>query len=273
MRRLILPLLLLVAAPALAQQKPQGNVKPTQPPVVQPKPKITPPPMPVPHVFEEEWFEEALPKPRKKIEIPPPPSVMPLELVRAKKSFRLTDRVIFVVDTSGSMEGLLQQAVASVQLILMSPVDGFQAGLITYSAYAIRWKGKPEHKHDPKEKCGDHCVRQGWASMPSHYPSLMRYLLTCSADGSTDLARAIRVAMRDPCDRLTVALVTDGDVNVKEAEEAYKKGLAWRKEKKLPPVNFMVWGAGDYHREKLKELARIGGGGLWVHGKKRSGPW
>ena len=59
-----------------------------------------------------------------------------------------------------------------------------------------------------------------------------------------------------------------------------KKAQAWRKKNGLGRAGIMVWGAGKKVRKldskgraSLLKIAKAGGGGMWVHGEKRTGPW
>jgi Mg-chelatase subunit ChlD len=238
----VFSVLLLAASVASGQVVPRGSVKP----------------------------DEGLVAPRAA-----PVRAMPLEVVPAKRSFRLTDRVLFVVDVSGSMKAHLAQATASVLMIVQCPLDGFQVGLLTFSGENVRWKGKPKCKHPVPERHGRSCVLPGWASMPADYRPFVSYLNRCSAKGMTLAGPALLRAFQDPDPTLTIVFVSDGEFDLPSTLGAVKAGLAWRKAHKLPPAQIMVWGAGPDAKKsvELHALAKVGGGGLWIHGGKRSGPW
>jgi Mg-chelatase subunit ChlD len=250
-------LLLALSGSAGAQQI-QGSKKP-DPQKVSPKPDTI-----QPQEIPEAPARRAIPK-----RIP-----APLEVMKARKTFRMTNRVLFVVDVSGSMQGQLQEAVENVMLIVQTPVDDLQVGLLTFNHQTVRWKGKPglcEHsgKHSAK------CVRPGWARVPDHYKDFAGYLSSFAASGWTEPCVAIKRALEDPEEVLTIVLVSDGDFVATAACRALVTGQLARKKKKLPMAQVMVWGVGSEAKKNknLLKLAKLAGGGLWVHGGNRSGPW
>ena len=211
--------------------------------------------------------------------LPPPPNVSPEQIVAPSPDFRLSSEVLFVIDVSGSMESELRQAIDSALMILGSPVDDFRAGILAFSGEQIRWAGTPGCR-GPDEfclppGCSRRCVPMGWAEMPTSYREALDWLSALVADGTTNPGAALLLALKEPSETLTVVLVTDGVFHTGLALDAVERGQDWRTNNGLLPAPIMVWGAGAKarDRESLKRLAEVGGGGLWVHGESRSGPW
>ena len=214
--------------------------------------------------------------------LPPMPRIMPLEVIKAKKDFKMTDRVIFVMDTSGSMTGELKKAIDCLMLIAGSPSDDLRVGLITFTHTADRWKGVPEclvpHTGHHLRKC----IPPQWAAMPSSLSKLYAYLASLEATGGTNPGPAILEALKDPEKLLTVVLISDGGFHDDMAVNAWKSGQELRKKRKLPPAKLMIWGAGtncedsESAKNMMGDLAKkIADGGLWANGFKenKSGPW
>lgn len=210
--------------------------------------------------------------------IPPPPRISPLEIIRAKKNFRLTKRVIFVIDTSGSMKdyGRLVQAIQSSYLIINWGQDDFHAAVITFTDSFTRWAGVQEKcKHPKSEKCNETCDKPGWTKIPTYLMETVSYLLSLSGDGLTVPGPALKAAIEDREEETTIVFVSDGSFSGDRVVSTIEAAQKVRKARGQQPVPIMVWGAGDSAKdeESLKRIAKVGGGGLWVHGKNRSGPF
>jgi Mg-chelatase subunit ChlD len=93
--------------------------------------------------------------------------------------------------------------------------------------------------------------------------------------GSTNAASALTMALDIRRNELSVVFVSDGEFSVPAAKKAVEDGQAKRRELGLSPATIMVWGAGSSAKsqESLKQVAKLGRGGFWVHGERRSGPW
>lgn len=217
------------------------------------------------------------PAPAPSPEPPPRPVVSPEQVVAPTAGFRMTDRVAFVIDVSGSMktDGKLEQAVASTLLILQQPVDGFEVAMFAFSGVFFRWEGVPCNHCAFDPRCNEDCLPIGWAAMPRDHEQGLEWLGGLAAAGTTTPAPALTAALRQRVPHLTVVLASDGEFAEGPALEAIRSAQAWRQEEGLPPAAIMVWGAGDDARsqESLRTIAEVGGGGLWVHGERRSGPW
>ena len=220
----------------------------------------------------------------------PPPRVSPEQVVPARKDYVLTDRVLFVVDRSVSMNKTkLRQAVDSCLFTMFAGDDGFRVGIIGFAHTYDRWGGVPSCVPHPTRKSGDlalkklfvsqctkRCVPYGWAAMPTSYTEALAWLTGLVSAGATTPAPALLAALTDRTQNLTVVFVSDGeDFNGKACLKAIKQAKAWRKKRGLTEAGVMVWGAGSKARTRasLRRIAKAGGGGLWVHGKERTGPW
>ncbi|MGE0709093.1 MAG: hypothetical protein AB7N76_00365 [Planctomycetota bacterium] len=184
-----------------------------------------------------------------------------------RKGFHVTTRLLFVVDVSGSMEGEGEQAIAAVRRVLEGPTDELQAGVIAFADQPTRWGGVPEPCEHPKEEAHTrHCVLAGWASFPGRNKELLAWLRSVKPSGGTDAAKALKVALADPTDRLTVVLVSDGIFDGEAALNALRAGQAARKKRKLAPAGVMVWATTPNAAASgaLQALAKVGGGGLWL---------
>jgi hypothetical protein len=69
--------------------------------------------------------------------------------------------------------------------------------------------------------------------------------------------------------------VSDGDFSGEPALKAITDAQAWRRQNGHQPMPIMVWGAGAAAKTnaQLRSIAEAGGGGMWVHGERRTGPW
>jgi hypothetical protein len=231
---------------------------------------------------------------------PKAPRVFPEQVVPAEEGFVLAERVIFVVDQSSSMgKDKLRQAIDSCLMILQNPDDGWRVGMIGFTTSYTRWHGAPECvRHDPGpraggdyalrrdlqikvEPCSKHCVPAGWAAMPKSYKKAEAWLTSLASSGGTTPHPALEAAMTDPARNLTVVFVSDGeDYKGDECVKSIKWANLWRKNRGLPRAGVMVWGAGPHmkrpdsaYRKVLVKIAKAGGGGMWIHGEKRTGPW
>lgn len=201
--------------------------------------------------------------------------VSPLQVVPAREGFRLTDRIAFVVDVSGSMKGKLDQAIDSVMMILGGS-DDCQATLYTFTDSAVRWPGRPEKcRHDEGQPCTRRCVREGWARFPERLEEARDWLHSFQASGGTQPESAVRAALDLQVPGLVVVLVSDGEFTVEPVSVAVVQGQVKRQFMNVGEAGIMIWGAGDKARESkpLLTLAEIGGGGMWVHDAQISGPW
>lgn len=190
-----------------------------------------------------------------------------VEVLAPAKAFRVTSRLLFVVDVSGSMTGEGERAISAVRRVLEGPSDELQAGVIAFADAPARWRGVPEPcEHAKDEPHGKRCVLPGWAAFPGRSKELLAWLRSVKPDGGTVVGPALRAALADRADGLTVILVSDGIFGHELALKALAEGQAERRKRKLEPAGVMVWAAGwgARDREALLALAKAGGGGLWA---------
>lgn len=198
--------------------------------------------------------------------LPPPPASFPEQVVPPSPGFVLTDRVLFVVDVSGSMKGdPIRDAFQAVVLIMSSAVDDWRAGLIVFTGEHERWGGQIDCDHEGRN-CSKQCVRPGWALMPARCREALGWLSRCPADGGTDPAPALHAALQDPTPRLTIVFVSDGKFRIEPVLQKITTGQAWRQARGLGRAGVMVMSVGpNRHSSKsLKALAKAGGGGMWT---------
>ncbi len=204
----------------------------------------------------------------------PPP--MPLQVVRPHRNFVARNRIVFVLDVSGSMliGDRLQKAVDACMLFSS---DEMQVAVITFNSTTARWAGvKDPCKHPKAAKCGRKCLPPAWARLPKHYPEVSSWVRSFKGSGGTQPVPALETALRMRRSGLMIVFVSDGDFthNQNLCASAVKRMRKWRRKKKLDWVPILVWGVGENakNQESLKRLAKVGGGGFYVHGK-RNGPW
>ena len=168
---------------------------------------------------------------------------------------RLTRRILFVVDTSGSMRGdKFGQACSAVLKVAEQPVDEVEIAVLAFNHGTRRWTGVPEKGIPP-----------GWAALPSLHATQAAagFLAQGGAGGDTQVISALREALAEKRDELSIVLVTDG-LFVREKTEdviqALKTGQEERVKNKLKPAVLLVYGIGG-EMEVLRELGKIGHGG------------
>ena len=118
---------------------------------------------------------------------------------------RMSKRVLFVVDCSGSMEdhefGL---ALKRVEALATQNFDEWDMGVIGFDSVAHRWPGVPEKG-----------VAKGWARLPSAdaVQQATAWLRGVGTGGLTHGTAAFTAALSDPMHDLTVVVLTDGEFN------------------------------------------------------------
>lgn len=171
---------------------------------------------------------------------------------------RLSKRILFVVDVSGSMQGdKFAAACAAVNGAFQQPVDELEIAVLAFNDTTTRWKGIPE--------AGENPVPEGWAALPSQdaVEDASRFLAEVGADGDTLVIPALREALEEARSELSIVLVTDGIFQRETGDEvltALQEGQAQRQERGQGPALLMVYGVGS-ESEVLSRLAREGKGG------------
>lgn len=181
-------------------------------------------------------------------------------LVEVEPQARLTNRVLFVLDVSGSMRGrCLEAAMRFVRGGLELPSDDLQVGILAFSDSTRRWEGVPEPD-------GARPVEPGWAALPSldALSSAQAFLDGFNGAGGTLLAPALREALADPQDSLSVVLVTDGVFGdrLDQVVAAIEEGQAERERRGLARAVVVAYGVGG-PSEALRAAGEVGGGGAY----------
>lgn len=117
----------------------------------------------------------------------------------------VTNRILFVVDVSGSMRTgpYLDEALASLRTIADVPTDDLQIAVLAFNKDLYRWAGKPGPG-----------IQDGWASLPdSEALSAVSAWLSGMGTGDTVVAPALSAAFREDMRNLTIVLLTDGRFN------------------------------------------------------------
>lgn len=238
------PLILLLM---LAVEAAQAQVGPIPP---------IPPPLPPPGVAP---VESETTQPR------PPDEVV--EVARGDR--RMTTKIAFVVDTSGSMDnrGRVQQGITFARDLLGRPGDELLVQMFAFKDGYERWPGL---KPDPSEVRFGPPPPEGWTEFPS-VPALenaQQWLTDQGANGGTNPIGAMTAALRLNQRNLTVVLITDGEFGSHVATflttvEALQKD---REKRGLGRAVIFVIGTGPeaVEEQHLLTVGRLNGGGMHV---------
>jgi Mg-chelatase subunit ChlD len=176
-------------------------------------------------------------------------------VVELESKHPVTNRVLFVVDRSGSMTGdHFTRAMDAMREVASTPTDDFQFGVIAFNDTPLRWPGRPEDKGRKGE------VPPGWArSAPAALAEAQMWLLQLGAGGDTRVTTALQAAMGDPATPLTVIVVSDGLFGHESPAELAKLLRELQGKRK---VRATVWcyGLGP-HQRSLEAIADATGGG------------
>lgn len=177
----------------------------------------------------------------------------------------LTQRIILVIDVSGSMksEGRISRALQVVQHIMENPTDDLEVAVVTFNTIAERWPGIPEpDARDP--------VPPGWARLPSADALLSAQAFVESRyAGGTDPVEAITLAISEPRDDVSVVFITDGVFDGQACVAAVRLAQGLRLVSGRQPAPVLVYGVGSgaEKRPHMEVIGREGGGGFWVDKK------
>jgi len=204
---------------------------------------------------------------------------MPLEVRQATHRAAPFDRIMYVVDVSGSMRDQLQEA---IRVTGTFGSDDSRVAVVTFTETHARWGGvSTPCRHLSEEPHGRSCLEAGWAFMPAHNQELMSHLRSFSGTGGTNPTSALDYAFKNAPEGTLIVFVSDGDFGRQDNGiiagplTAVRMAQAWRRNQKLAPVQMLVWATSeaDSKRESLVELAKLGGSGLWRADARRTGPW
>lgn len=172
---------------------------------------------------------------------------------------RTTSRVMLLVDTSGSMKpGKLPLAIDAALRIARQGGDELEIAAYSFAAGFCRWPVPLQ------EDAGDVVI--GWARMPDEraLAALLAWLQApVVSDASTSLGPALKDALADRRDKLTVIVITDGILDDGAAVlEALQDGQAEREKDGRGRAVVACLGIGS-DAPPLKALAEAGRGGYW----------
>ena len=128
--------------------------------------------------------------------------------------------IFFIVDTSGSMDGVrVQSAIQMVMMIAGQVIDDLQVATISFGSSTKRWPGTLDV--DPQTQI--HQSRKGWSAMPSAYnlQELHTWLQNNRDSSGTNMLTPINQAFDsclgnggyDAVDDLSIYIISDGEVS------------------------------------------------------------
>lgn len=180
-----------------------------------------------------------------------------------KPEHPISKRVLLVVDVSYSMRVHVRTVMRFVRTILKQPLDEAEFGVITFDHGFSRWPGIPESD-------GPRPVPYGWARLPSEEAVDLaeKWTRSTSRGGGTFPASAVALALGEARTGLSIVLVTDGEFVYGPVKEAIEAGQARRKEGGLGEAVIATFALVPHERgrwvDDLKDVAKIGRGGLWM---------
>jgi Mg-chelatase subunit ChlD len=193
----------------------------------------------------------------------PPETSHPDEIIPiVPPTDRMTSRVAFVLDLSGSMRfsDHAGMAISFAQRILGEAGDELQVAVFAFRESYDRWPGIPHTGNGPLPPAG-------WTNFPGlpQMESVRDWLNKFGADGGTNPDGAIRAALTEKVETLTVVIITDGIFNGESFKEAITHGQELRNEMGLGRATVIVVGVG-FESRKRKHLQEVGGagGGFYV---------
>lgn len=207
------------------------------------------------------------------------PAPLPLVVMPPTMKARPFNRIMYVLDVSGSMSSHLADA---IRVTGTFGSDDSRVAVITFNDTHERWKGvKVPCHHLPAEEHNNSCLEPGWAFMPLHNRELMSHLARFGGKGSTNPTSALEYAFKNAPEGTLIVFISDGVFSVDDyfavpgVLSTLRNVQAWRRVRKLAPVEMLVWATSEQtsKNKSLAELARQGGGGLWRADTRRSGPW
>lgn len=177
---------------------------------------------------------------------------------------RITNRILFVIDISGSMKNeRIRRAKAKVLEMINQETDDTIFGMLTFGGESLcRWPGIPE-PDAPKP------LPEGWAALPSAeaLKAADEWLAGLEADGDTPIAAALHAALQEPMDKLSIVLISDGifqTIDVGTLISTIRAGQAVRQQQNLKPAVIMAYcvASESGHMETIGNL----GGGAYFEG-------
>lgn len=180
---------------------------------------------------------------------------------------RLTNRILLVLDVSGSMAGpKLDRAIAAALQVARQGGDELEVAAVAFAGGCARWPAPAQEGSDAPPL---------WVQCPDEQAlaHLLAWLRTpLLADSSTHLAPALERALAEPRDKLSIVIVSDGELHdAPKALEVLKAGQERREKEGLGAAVVACWTIGA-EAPALNELAREGKGGCWREELPESAP-
>lgn len=182
-------------------------------------------------------------------------------------TMRMTTKITFVVDTSGSMDhsGRVNQAITFARNILGQPGDDLIVTLYAFKDGFTKWPGLPP---DPKEVRFGPPPPKGWTEFPGvpQQEAAQKWLTERGASGGTNPIGAMTDALGQNMKDLTIVLISDGEFDGPSFLEAVEKAQQERIKKGLGRAVIFVIGTGaDAGKtDHMVDVAKKNGGGLHV---------
>ena len=174
----------------------------------------------------------------------------------------LSNRVLFLVDVSGSMSGFkFDRACSAVLEISSQPTDDMQFALLAFDDVTRRWPGF-------KDEEGSEELPWGWATLPSEeaLERSTRWLSTQTPQGGTRLIQALKSAMAEDRERLSIVLVSDGmfyQETTQEILDAVERCQQEREARGAGRAVLLVYGVSGGGSHVLEQLGKHGRGGFF----------
>ncbi|RMG09418.1 MAG: VWA domain-containing protein [Planctomycetota bacterium] len=192
---------------------------------------------------------------------------------------RPSKHLLFLVDTSGSMEGdKFASACQAVVDIAAQPVDAMEIAILAFDDEVARWPGLPASGGPPPRfqatvppralpRAPARRVPPGWAALPSREAvrHASAWLARRPPEGGTRIIPALRAALAEPRKELTVVLVSDGQFYQERGEAilaALEEAQRAREAKGLGRALLLVFAVGE-PAALLEDLGRLGRGGTY----------
>jgi Mg-chelatase subunit ChlD len=167
---------------------------------------------------------------------------------------RPTNRVLFVFDKSGSMRGdRFAEALNLATFILRQAFDGWEASVLAFNDEQHRWPGIPEPD-------AARPIPPNWAAFPSEHAvqSMMEYISDLGAKGDTLVIPALRTALRENRDNLSIIIVSDGIFQKENSDDvmrAIAENQTWREEQGLGKALIMAVSVVNRPRPIMQRVA------------------
>ena len=177
--------------------------------------------------------------------------------------FPLTNRVIFIVDISGSMRGdKWEKAFRWVTQQVMSETDEMQFAVIAFDEKSYRWEGIPEP--DLPEP-----VPPEWAALPSAIAGnfAAEWLHERFTGGNTSIGPALTNAFAEKREKISIVIVSDGQFseNLEQVEKLVTALDAKRAEMGFGRPIVLCYGFSTEESDRMARIAELTEGGYKLY--------